>query len=212
MFAHTFLVSRHPRSSIKNVKPGSIGDPGFGGRPLFLSSPAPTGDPGFLFFSPICHSRFSFCHPRSSIKNVKDKPRSGIQPSVIPDSDRGSSVVDLSFARGSFVQAKDTGFRIKSGMTERGIGDPGFLLLSCGVLSCGVSAPHDEVPSQGPFTSLPSASLRTSRTSRTSSGQAFCFGKRTQNQWRPGVALRKTKCCHSERSEESAFCKRSVAD
>ena len=45
---------------------------------------------------------------------------------------------------------------------------------------CGVSPPHDEVPS----TSLPSASLRYAQ------DRLFCFGKRTQNHWRPGVALR----------------------
>ncbi len=170
MFAHTFLVSCHPRSSIKNVKPGSI------------------GDPGFLFFSPICHSRFSFCHPRSSIKNVKDKPRSGIQPSVIPDSDRGSSVVDLSFARGSFVQAKDTGFRIKSGMTERGIGDPGFLLLSCGV-----SAPHDEVPSQGPFTSLPSAPLPSASLPSASLRTGLLFRQKNPKPVAPGRGPQKNQ-------------------
>ncbi len=38
--------------------------------------------------------------------------------------DRASRVVALSFPCVLFVEAKDTGFRIESGMTERGIEDP----------------------------------------------------------------------------------------
>ncbi len=90
----------------------------------------------------------SFCHPRSSIKNVKDKPR----PSCCHPRPR-SGIQGL----GGVVIWKDAGrhvpYRLMVSVCRGGPGCPPFLSFLLrgfaparrGEEDCGVSAPHDEV-------------------------------------------------------------------
>ncbi len=116
----------------------------------------------YVFTNSLTRFVVSFCHPRSSIKNVKDKPRSGIQG--LGGSLFGKTRDDTS-PTGSWCLC------VGAGLGAR----PSFLF------SCGVSPPHDEG--------------RRIVGCRPHTTRSFCFGKRTQNQWRPGGAPQRGSLC-----------------
>ncbi len=118
----------------------------------------------------------SCCHPRSSIKNVKDRLRSGIQPSVMPGliGHPGFLGFRCLERRGTTRRSFPTGswcLCVGAGLGAR----PSFLF------SCGVSPPRDEG--------------RRIVGCRPHATRSFCFGKRTQNQWRPGGAPQRGCLC-----------------